>query len=67
MKRHEEKSQLDGESREMWREIRSLVQEEGWCCKVIREIGLEGLQCETFDFRFHRVKLNYCPHCGKKL
>lgn len=51
-----------------------LVKTKG-CCYLFRDLGLEGMQFEeTFlkdnnepDLTIHRLIINYCFHCGRKI
>jgi hypothetical protein len=67
MRQYEENSDIDRESLSYWQELRSLTKDEEWCCKVFKEVGIDWMQCETINNLFHRIKLLFCPHCGKKL
>jgi hypothetical protein len=56
----------DPETRIWWKELKAFEKGD-WCCEFFKELGLEWLQCETWDSRFHRLRFNYCPHCGTRI
>lgn len=55
---------MDKKSEEWWKELKNLEKAK-WCCDLSKQ--LEMWQCEDFNHVFHRLKFNYCPHCGRKI
>ena len=68
-------TRLDPESRRLWNEFRQYARRDEFrvCCKVILEMGCEGMQlwredeCGRVVGKIHNLFLNYCPHCGNYL
>ncbi len=53
----------------LWTDLRNHLAGENWCCSAIKESGIEFLPIEETcpDFIMHRIKINFCPHCGQRL
>ncbi|MEW5745633.1 MAG: hypothetical protein AB1805_09400 [Nitrospirota bacterium] len=53
----------------LWTDFRRYHIKENWCCLAIKESGIDFLPLEEVypDFSLHRIKLNFCPHCGQRL
>jgi len=56
----------DPRAQDLWKEFKAFDKAD-WCCEFFKELGIEWLQCETWDFRFHKIRFNYCPHCGRRI
>jgi hypothetical protein len=57
----------DEQSQAWWDELKSTEMPRNWCCRLIIEAGLEGIVAEDPTGKIHRLKANYCPHCGRKI
>jgi hypothetical protein len=66
MRKERKERKSDPESQTWWKELKA-HKKGNWCCRLFMEAGVEWVQCETWDLRFHKLKLNYCMHCGRKL
>lgn len=53
----------------LWKDLRSHLVHDNWCCSAIKESGIEFLPIEETcpDFIMHRIRMNFCPHCGQRL
>ncbi|MBZ0158041.1 MAG: hypothetical protein K8I29_17730 [Alphaproteobacteria bacterium] len=53
----------------LWKDLRRHPVKENWCCSAVKESGIEFLPIEeTYpEFRVHRIRINFCPHCGQIL
>ncbi|MEW6116263.1 MAG: hypothetical protein AB1553_05115 [Nitrospirota bacterium] len=53
----------------LWADFRRYHIKDNWCCTAIKESGIEFLPVEEIypDFSLHRIRINFCPHCGQRL